>query len=113
MDLIEKKEAEDTLRVWAGPAQELVLEGKSKYSIIAFLQEKGVPREMAAEAADGIYQKGKDEQARRRRPHQIIAWVTIILGVLFLGMGWVEGYIFGIGFTMIGAGIYWLQTHSK
>ncbi len=92
-------------------ALEVALAGKSRVSVVQSLKSDGVPREMADKYADEIMAVALKERRKAMRPHVAVGWTGIISGILVLLYMWEQGYIAGLGVTLICWGIYWILAH--
>ncbi|MEO0413495.1 MAG: hypothetical protein AAF226_00930 [Verrucomicrobiota bacterium] len=113
MDLAQKKEIEETLRMWRSAAYQEALKGKSERSVAAFLKMKGIPAELANSAGAEIFQEALAQHNRDIKPHRMVGWGMLLGGVLMLACLFIQlKAVAGGGIAFICFGLWWLWKHQ-
>lgn len=92
-------------------AYDMAFAKKSAIGIKQLLKHSGISQERCEDYAEVFVEKAKKHRKRINRPHMIIGWLGIILGVAGTIALFQSGWIFSLTIVMIFAGIYWISAH--
>ena len=93
-------------------AYDMAFAKKSPIGIRQLMAHSGVPEERSEEYIEQIIGAAKQARKRINRPHIIIGWLGIILGVVGTILLFQSGWIFTLTIILVFAGIYWITSHS-
>ena len=79
----EPLDGEDQLKIWRAPAFQKARSGTPEFRVASFLRQKGVPDDLAKEAATELVAEAQREVRRRELPKLILGWGLIAFGAAF------------------------------
>ena len=106
----DKAEPEDAVRIWRPQASMLAGKSKTPDPVGKFLESKGIPQNVASEAAIEIWNEAQKSRIKSDIPRLVIGWGLILLavGISTFTIFWHGRFIIiSLGPAALGAAVLW------